>query len=86
MSDILECTLTEDHHIPVQPGDFLGLEIPSYREDDLLIYFKAGRLTNLVFQRQLESTVNLFSEPHTIINGEPQITFLVVIGKKFFYS
>ena len=83
MDNILQCTLTEDHYISVQPGDFLGLEIPSYPEGDLVIYFKPGGPTYLLFQSQLESTViNLFTEPHSIGNGEPQITFLVVLGKK----
>jgi hypothetical protein len=81
MDDILQCILTEEHHVSVQPGDFLGIEIPSYLEDDLLIYFKAGGPTNLVFQGQLGSTVNLFTKSHTITDGEPQITFLVVLGK-----
>ena len=82
----LQCTLREDLRISVQPGDFLGLEIPSYRDDDLVIYFKAGGPTNFVFQGQLGSTVDLFTEPHTITNREPQITFLVVLGKNFSYN
>ena len=81
--DILQCTLREDHRISVQPGDFLGLEIPSLYEDDLTIYFKTGGQTYLIFRGQLGSTVDLFTEPHTISNDEPQITFLVVLGKKF---
>ena len=81
MNDVLQCILREDLRISVQPGDFLGLEIPSYLEDDLIIYFKAGGPTNLVFQGQLGSTVDLFSESHTITNLEPQVTFLVVLGK-----
>jgi hypothetical protein len=86
MDEIFQCTLTEEHHVSVQPGDFLGIEIPSYRKDDLLIYFKDAGLTNLVFQGQLGSTVNLFTKFHTITNGEPQITFLVVLGKNLPYS
>jgi hypothetical protein len=82
---IFQCTLREDFCISVQPGDFLGLEIPSINNDDLVIHFKAGGPTNLVFQGQLGSTVDLFTEPHNITNYEPQITFLVVLGKKFFY-
>ena len=86
MNGILECTLSEDFRISVQPGDFLGLEIPSYFEDDLVIYFKAGGPTNLVFQGQLGSTVDLFSESHAITNLEPQVTFLVVLGKNISYN
>ena len=77
---ILRCTLREDLHISVQPGDFLGLEIPPINSDDLEIYFKAGGPTNLVFQGQLGSTVDLSAEPHATTNDEPQITFLVVLG------
>ena len=79
---IFQCTLTEDFHISVQPGDFLGLEIPPINSDDFEVYFKAGGPTNLVFQGQLGSTVNLSTEPraHATINDEPQITFLVVLG------
>ena len=77
---IFQCTLTEDLRISVQPGDFLGLAIPPINDDDFEIYFKAGGPTNLVFQGQLVSTVDLFTQPHTITNDEPQITFLVVLG------
>ena len=78
---IFQCILNEDHRISVQPGDFLGLEIPPIDEDDLEIYFKVGGSTNLVFQRQLDSMVNLSNESHLVTNDEPQITFLVVLGK-----
>ena len=80
---VFQCTLREDFRISVQPGDFLGLEIPSWANDDLVIYFKAGGPTSLVFQDQLGSTVDLFTKSHTIANHEPQITFLVVLGKNF---
>ena len=70
-SRIFQCTLREDFRISVQPGDFLGLEIPSIDNDELVIYFKAGGPTNLVFQGQLGSTVDLFIQPHTITNHEP---------------
>ena len=81
-SSIFHCTLREDFRISVQAGDFLGLEIPSKDDgDDLLIHFRAGGPTNLVFEGQLGSTVDLFIQPHTITNHEPQITFLVVLGE-----
>ena len=78
---IFQCILNEDHRISVQPGDFLGIEIPPIADDDLEIYFKAGGPTNLVFQRQLDSMVNISTEPHFVTKDEPQITFLVVLGK-----
>ena len=79
-SGIFQCTLREDMRISVQPGDFLGLEIPPINSDDLEIHFKAGGPTNLVFQGQLGSTVDLSTESHATTNDEPQITFLVVLG------
>ena len=75
-----QCTLREDLRISVQPGDILGLEIPPINKNDFEIYFKAGGPTNLVFHGQLESTVDLSTEPYNITNDEPQITFLVVLG------
>ena len=75
-----QCTLREDLQISVQPGDILGLEIPPLNSDDFKIYFKHGALTTLVFESQLESTVDLSTEPYAITNDEPQITFLVVLG------
>ena len=79
---LFQCVLNEDHRISVQPGDFLGLEIPPLNDDDLEIYFKVGGPTNLVFEGQLNSTINLSAtEPHFIVKDEPQITFLVVLGK-----
>ena len=77
---VFQCTLREDLRISVQPGDFLGLEIPPIDSDDLEIHFKPGGPTNLVFQGQLGSIVDLSTEPHATTNDEPQITFLVVLG------
>ena len=88
-SGIFQCTLQEDFHISVQPGDFLGLEIPPvgtlYHIDDFVIYFKSGGPTSLVFLGRLGSTVNLFTESYNITDDEPQITFLVALGKEFLY-
>ena len=81
-NSLFQCTLKKSYRIPVQPGDFLGLESPSHSNDDYVLYFKAGGSPSLVFQRQLGSTVDLFTTTHTITNDEPQITFLVVLGKK----
>ena len=83
-SGIFQCILQEYFHISVQPGDFLGLEIPHWHHP-IEIYFKSGGPTSLVFRGQLRSTVNLFTRSHTISNDEPQITFLVVLGKEFMY-
>ena len=93
-SGIFQCTLQEDFRISVQPGDFLGLEIPPMQRwyyllrimEGFVIYSKSGGPTSLVFQGRLGSqTVNLFTEPYNITNDEPQITFLVALGKEFLY-
>ena len=85
-SQILRCILHENHRISVQPGDFLGLEIPPSNKDDLVIYFKGGGPINLVFQHPLNSTVNRFTDPHCVSWDEPQITFLVVLGEEMLYT
>ena len=77
---IFQCTLRENLQISVQPGDILELEIPPINSDDFKIYFKAGGPTNYVFQGQLESTVDVSTEPFNITNDQPQITFLVALG------
>ena len=79
---VFQCTLMEEDRISVQPGDFIGLEIPPINDDDLEIHFEAGGPTNLVFLYQLDSTVDLSTEPHFVTYDEPQINFLVVLGKK----
>ena len=81
-NNLFECTLRKNYWIYVQPGDFLGLESPSKSNDDYYVYFKARGSTNIAFQGQLGSTVNLFTTNHTISNDQPQITFLIVLGKK----
>ena len=85
---ILKCILNESHRISVQPGDFLGLEIPPRNKDDLVIYFKGGGPINLVFQHPLSSMhmVNRFTDPHCVTRDEPQITFLVVLGEEMLYT
>ena len=77
---IFQCTLTEEFRISVQPGDFLGLEIPPTNNDDLEIAFKSGGPTNHVFLYQLNSIVNL-ADANFTTNDLPLITFLVVLGK-----
>ena len=80
---IYQCyALKENYRLSVQPGDFLGLEIPPTNNHTPEIYFKAGGPTNLLFQSRLNSTVNLSTEPHILTYDEPQITFLVVLGMK----
>ena len=79
-SRLFQCTMNEDYRIPVQPGDFLGLEIPPIPNNDFEIYFKPGGPTNFVFQGQLDSSIDLSTEPYATTHDEPQITFLVVIG------
>ena len=78
---VFQCTLTEEARVSVQPGDFLGLEIPPTNDDNLEIFFRSGGPTNYVFLHQLNFTANL-SEAHFVTNDLPQITFLVVLGNQ----
>ena len=80
---IYQCyALRENYRSSVQPGDFLGLELPPINEEDPEIYFKDGGPTNLVFQHALDSIVDLSTDPYNVTYDEPQITFLVLLGNK----
>ena len=74
---IFRCTLHESAQVSVQPGDFLGLELPPTNDDDFDIYFVSGGPTNYVFEEQLNSAIINISEAHSITNDLPQITLLV---------
>ena len=74
------CILEKDLLLSVLPGDILGLEVPS--TDRIELYFTYGGAKNYVFERQLESTVNISQETdYTIMNQTPQISFNLTSGK-----
>ena len=71
----------KEYQVSVQPGDILGLEIPSTNDDDFDIWFTKGGPTNYVFDSQLNSTVDR-SENNTIaVQQLPQIYFGFTSGK-----
>ena len=75
-----QCTLNEATRVSVQPGDFLGLEIPLTSGDNYEIIFKKNDGSKAyIFQRQMSSTINL-SEADIITNNLPQIIPLVILG------
>jgi hypothetical protein len=80
---IFRCTLNDTYQVAVQPGDILGLEIPSEIDDDFNIIFTEQEPDNYmyVFEGNLTSPANL-SEASTVTNHMPQINFTVMLGKK----
>ena len=63
----------------MQPGDFLGLELPQTRNDGE-IYFTSGGPTNYVFQGELNSTIDLNDPGHMPVQQRPQIIFNLTSG------
>ena len=75
------CILHRDYQMEVQPGDILGLEIPSANVVDFDILSTRGGPTNYVFKQPLNSTVDLF-ESNKTIQQLPQISFGFMSGNK----
>ena len=74
------CILREDFQITIQPGDILGLELPSPSDDDFELFFTSGGPTNLVFHQPLNTTVNLSNHGEEV-QQKPQITFSLTSGE-----
>ena len=75
------CILNKDYQVSVEPGDILGLEIPSTDDDDFNIWFTSGGPLNYIFDTELNSTVEL-SENSTTEAQLPQISFEFTSGTK----
>ena len=75
------CILNKDYQVSVEPGDILGLEIPSTDDDDFDILFTRGGPLNYIFDTELNSTVKL-SENSTTEAQLPQISFGFTSGTK----
>ena len=75
------CVLIERFQVSVEPGDFLGLELPPASDDDFDILFTRGEgaPTNFIFHRSLDSTVRL-SERDLEDQRLPQISFSFTSG------
>jgi hypothetical protein len=66
--------------VSVQPGDFLGLEIPQ-TNDNSEIYFTSGGPENYVFRGALNSSVELTNNSDfKIVKQQPQIAFNLTSG------
>ena len=76
---IFQCLLNEIFQVSVQPGDILGLELPSQNDDDFGIYFQTGDPLNYIFEVKLNSTINISEAAHQS-NGLPQINLVVFLG------
>ena len=67
--------------VSVQPGDFLGLEIPPTDG----IYFTRGGPENYVFRGALNSSVELTNNSNfTMVQWQPQIAFNLTSGYRLF--
>ena len=82
-SGTFQCTLNEATRVSVQPGDFLGLEIPPTSDNkyELLFSMINSDSKAYIFQHQLPLTVNLSEAAYNITNNLPQIIPLVILGK-----
>ena len=79
VNDIRYCILNA-MAVSVQPGDFLGLELPQTNETSE-IYFTNGGPDNYVFRGALSSPVELVNESDfTVVQQQPQITFSLTSG------
>ena len=67
----------------VQPGDFLGLEIPQTNKNSG-IYFTSGGPKNYVFIGALNSSVELANNSK-VFQQRPQIAFNLTSGYRLFY-
>ena len=66
--------------VSVQPGDFLGLEIPQTDENSG-IYFTSGGQENYVFTGALNSSVKLANNSTSgVVQQRPQIAFNLTSG------
>ena len=89
---IFRCSLNETYQAHVQPGDFLGIELPPSNDVDLDIEFKNSETTFspvYMFEGRLNSTVNI-SHAINSSNGSdqlkvPQISLLVTLGRLILY-
>ena len=75
------CVLNKDYQVSVEPGDILGLEIPSTDDDDFDIWFTRGGPLNYIFDTELNSNVKL-SENSMTEAQLPQISFEFTSGTK----
>ena len=79
VDNVLLCILKHKYRVSVQPGDFLGLELPQ-TSDDREINFISGGPINYVFQGELNSTIDLNDPGCTTVQQRPQIIFNLTSG------
>lgn len=79
VNNIRSCILN-NMAVSVQPGDFLGLELPQTNETSE-IYFTSGGPDNYVFRDELNSPVKLNDSNFIVVQQQPQIAFNLTSGK-----
>ena len=73
------CILQSDFQFLIQPGDIIGLEIPSTDYDDIEMLFTNDGPTNYVFNQQLASHVDLSDRAYEV-RQLPQLSFTFTSG------
>ena len=81
VGNVVWCILDNTYRVSVQPGDIVGVELPSTTSDE--IYFTHGGPTNYIFQRQLDSTFDL-SLNESVVQQLPQIALSLTSGKSIY--
>ena len=78
MSNIYKCTLPESERVSVQPGDIVGIELPSDNRAKFRLYFDSSSSgpTNYVFNGH-DSMFSLSQASSTRIQDQPQISLTV---------
>ncbi len=76
-SNIYECNLAHDDRVRVQPGDIVGIEIPTASDVRFRLYFNINLgAKNYIFNGQV-SHISLDQHDDTVIRDQPQISLTV---------
>ena len=77
-SDVYQCSLEENAYVSFQLGNFIGLELPPWKNAKFLLYFttQGGQTNAIYFQGN--------STPFATENAQPQIT--LGIRSKFLFN
>ena len=82
--NVLSCILNDQYQVSVEPGDFLGLELPQ-TSDDSGVLFTSGGPTNYIFEHELTSPIEL-RDSDSMTDQRPQIAFNLTSGILLHYQ
>ena len=80
-NDVFFCILHDEFQVSIQPGDFIGLELPKTTDNSGIYFTTSGGPKNYVFERahELTSPIKLDDSDNTT-DQQPQIAFSLTIG------